>query len=215
MQQNTILPYLVFIKPNFPWNQLLTMDSMLNWRASGILRNIFLYILEEIRFNRPLSFSSFWTLQVKLSKCGLVFPAQEGLKIRGCQLWFGGHNLPTLVEIGLTDLPKSGGGGGLGNPAPPGTTSLGLSTLTCQIIVQQILLFFGRKNAYTTLLGPTRLLISENIPSKPDFHLHKWEKNPSYTALLWPTRLLISEKSATYMINWYYTNIWQVRVDKI
>ena len=117
MQQNTILPYLVFIKPNFPWNQLLTMDSMLNWRASGILRNIFLYILEEIRFNRPLSFSSFWTLQVKLSKCGLVFPAQEGLKIRGCQLWFGGHNLPTLVEIGLTDLPKSGGGAW-----QPGTT---------------------------------------------------------------------------------------------
>ena len=24
---------------------------------------------------------------------------------------FGGHNLPTLVEIGLTDLPKSGGAG--------------------------------------------------------------------------------------------------------
>ena len=28
-------------------------------------------------------------------------------------------------------------------------------------MVQQILLFFGEKNTYTTLLGPTRLLISE------------------------------------------------------
>jgi hypothetical protein len=46
-------------------------------------------------------------------------------------------------------------------------------TLTCQIIVQQILLFFWEKNTYTTLLGPTRLLISEIFPPKPDFHLHK------------------------------------------
>ena len=50
-------------------------------------------------------------------------------------------------------------------------------TLTCKIIVQQILFFFGEKNTYTTLLGPTRLLISEIFPSKPDFHLYKWEKN--------------------------------------
>ena len=34
-----------------------------------------------------------------------------------------------------------------------------LSTLTCRIIVQQILLIFWEKNTYTTLLGPTRLLI--------------------------------------------------------
>ena len=46
-------------------------------------------------------------------------------------------------------------------------------TLTCQIIVQQILLIFWEKNTYTTLLGPTRLLISEIFPSKPDFHLYK------------------------------------------
>ena len=47
-------------------------------------------------------------------------------------------------------------------------------TLTCQmIIVQQILLIFGDKNTYTTLLGPTRLLISEILPSKSDFQLHK------------------------------------------
>ena len=27
----------------------------------------------------------------------------------GVPVLFGGHNLPLLVEIGLTDLPKSGG----------------------------------------------------------------------------------------------------------
>jgi len=40
----------------------------------------------------------------------------------------------------------------------------GLYTLTCQIIVQQILLFFWEINTYTTLLGPTRLLNSEVFP---------------------------------------------------
>ena len=35
---------------------------------------------------------------------------------------FGGHNLPPLVEIGLTNLPKSGGA--LAPPVPPGTTGL-------------------------------------------------------------------------------------------
>jgi hypothetical protein len=39
----------------------------------------------------------------------LITGLQEGLKIRGCQYLCGGHNLPLLVEIGLTDLPKSGG----------------------------------------------------------------------------------------------------------
>jgi hypothetical protein len=52
-------------------------------------------------------------------------------------------------------------------------TKFVLSTLTCQIIVQQILLLFGKKNTYTTLLGPTRLSISEIFPSEPDFHLLK------------------------------------------
>ena len=70
----------------------------------------------------------------------------------------------------------------------------------------------GKNPSYTALLGPTRLLISEIFPLKPDFHLYKWEKNPFYTALLRPTRLLISEKSATYTIKWSYTINWQVRV---
>ena len=55
------------------------------------------------------------------------------------------------------------------------------------------LIIFLEKNTYTSLLGPTRLLISDIFPSKPDFHLYKREK-------IIPTRLLISEKSATYTI---------------
>ena len=35
------------------------------------------------------------------------------------------------------------------------------------------LIIFWEKNINTTLLGPTRLLISEIFPSKPDFHLKK------------------------------------------
>ena len=35
------------------------------------------------------------------------------------------------------------------------------------------LIIFWEKNTYTTLLGPTRLLISDIFPSKPDFHLYK------------------------------------------
>ena len=88
-----------------------------------------------------------------------------------------------------------------------------VSTLTCQIIVQQILFFFGEKNTYTTLLGPTCLLISEIFPSKPDFHLHKWEKILPKQPHDRPTYIfLISEKSATYTTKWSYTIIWQVRV---
>jgi hypothetical protein len=91
---------------------------------------------------------------------------------------------------------------------PEGRNFRTLHTLTCQIIVQQILLIFWEKNTYTTLLRPTCLLISEIFPSKPDFHLYKWEK-------IQPTRLLISEKSATYTIKWSYRIIWQVRVPSV
>ena len=40
----------------------------------------------------------------------------------GVPVLFGGHNLPPLGEIGLTDLPKCGGA--MAPPAPPGTTDL-------------------------------------------------------------------------------------------
>ena len=54
-------------------------------------------------------------------------------------------------------------------------------TLTCQIIMQQILLFFEKKNTYTTLLGPTRSLISE----KSATYTIKW----SYT-IIWQVRVV-------------------------
>ena len=38
-----------------------------------------------------------------------------------------------------------------------------------------LIIFLG-KHTYTTLLGPTLLLIFEIFPSKSDFHLHKREK---------------------------------------
>ena len=89
-------------------------------------------------------------------------------------------------------------------------------TLTCLIIVQQTFFFFEKNphliSNYMTLIGRIRVLISEIFLSKPDFHLHKWEKNSSYTTLLRPKRLSISEKSTTYTIKWSYTIIWQVRV---
>ena len=40
----------------------------------------------------------------------------------GKSVLFAGHNLPTLVEIGLTDLPKFRGAMAL--PAPQGTTGM-------------------------------------------------------------------------------------------
>ena len=40
----------------------------------------------------------------------------------GVPVLFGEHNLPTLVEIGLTDLPKFGAA--MAPSAPPGTTGL-------------------------------------------------------------------------------------------
>ena len=83
--------------------------------------------------------------------------------------------------------------------------------LTCQIIVHQILLFFGKKN----LRNLIRTYIFINVW---DFSIKTWfspiwvRKNPSYTALLRPTYLLFTEKSATYTIKWSCTIIWQVRV---
>ena len=44
----------------------------------------------------------------------------------GVPVLFCGHNLPPLVEIGLTDLPKNGGA--MAPPAPPGTTGLGVAS---------------------------------------------------------------------------------------
>ena len=52
----------------------------------------------------------------------------------GVPVLFGGHNLPPLVEIGLTDRPKFGGA--MAPPAPPGTTGL-----SCGLPISNLLLF--------------------------------------------------------------------------
>ena len=43
----------------------------------------------------------------------------QGLKIWGGHIVLGGDNVPPLVEIGLTDLPKSGRGHVPPRPPPP------------------------------------------------------------------------------------------------
>ena len=50
----------------------------------------------------------------------------------GVPILYGGHNLPPIVEIGLTDLPKFGGT--MASPAPPGTTGLYLFTMAIPVV---------------------------------------------------------------------------------
>ena len=54
----------------------------------------------------------------------VLIRAVGGSENSGVPVLYGGHNLPPLVEIGLTDLPKFGGA--MAPPAPPGTTGLSL-----------------------------------------------------------------------------------------
>ena len=44
-----------------------------------------------------------------VEKCVNIAGPSQGLKIRGGLVVLGGENVPPLVEIGLTDLPKTGG----------------------------------------------------------------------------------------------------------
>ena len=61
----------------------------------------------------------------------------------GVPVLFGGHNLPPVVEIGLTDLLKSGGA--MAPPAPPRTTSLGRapSEPSVQPLLSMPIIFYG------------------------------------------------------------------------
>ena len=56
--------------------------------------------------------------------------AVRGSENPGVPVSFGGHNMPPLVEIGFTDLPKSGVT--VAPPALPGKTSLSL-TVTVEV----------------------------------------------------------------------------------
>ena len=71
-----------------------------------------------------------------------------------------------------------------------------IHTATCQIIVQQILLFFGKKHTYTNLLGPIPLSIFEIFPSKPDFQLYKWEK-----ILPTPPKTILDDLRKIYVVS--------------
>ena len=54
----------------------------------------------------------------------------------GVPVLYGGHNLLPLVEIGLIDLPKSGGA--MASPAPSGTTGLEVSeTFALNVFFQE------------------------------------------------------------------------------
>ena len=59
----------------------------------------------------------FWIVWVKWNSRAIGRSENPGVPVL-----FDGHNLPHLVEIGLTDLQKSEGV--MGTPAPPGTTGL-------------------------------------------------------------------------------------------
>ena len=63
----------------------------------------------------------------------LCFRAVGRSENSGVPVSFGGHNLPPpLVEIGLTDLPKSGVA--MAPPAPPGTTPLVVKAVTTTVV---------------------------------------------------------------------------------
>jgi hypothetical protein len=48
--------------------------------------------------------------ETEILASSIVFTAVGRSENPGVPVLFGGHNLPPQVEIGLTDLPKSGGG---------------------------------------------------------------------------------------------------------
>ena len=79
----------------------------------------------------------------------------------GVPVLFGGHNLSPLVEVGLTDLPKSGGA--MVAPEPPGITGL-LITLKVNpnllvTFTLQAALLFTTKNGLISLFGLSNFLL--------------------------------------------------------
>ena len=85
-------------KPDFIKKNILKKYGITENKLTGILRNQ--------KLTNPLKTA--------------IHRAVGGSENTGVPLIFGGHNLPHLVEVGLTDLPKSGVA--MAPPAPPGTT---------------------------------------------------------------------------------------------
>ena len=68
-----------------------------------------------------------------MDKCNMCYFRAVGRSVNPeGPVLFDGHNLSPLVEIGLTDLPKSGGA--IAPPAPPGTTPLS-SAVLCSLLL--------------------------------------------------------------------------------
>ena len=72
--------------------------------------------------NHPLNQTLFMTENPEADVASYSQPAQGRAVGRSENPGGGGHKLPSLSDIALTDLLKSGGGGGNG-PRPPGSDS--------------------------------------------------------------------------------------------
>ena len=98
---------------NFNHSVLLRLPRLL-------LRLNFVLYTEQLQYGSEI----FWYLKFLRRVSSLVVPyrAVGRSENPGVPVLFGGYNLPPLVEIGLTDLPKFGGA--MAPPAPPGTTGL-------------------------------------------------------------------------------------------
>ena len=67
---------------------------------------------------RNVAYSTALDTKIRLNSAEAVARSEN----LGVPLSFGGQNLPLLVEIGLSDLPKYGGT--MAPPSSPGTTGL-------------------------------------------------------------------------------------------
>ena len=75
----------------------------------GLLRKSELYKVVSLDFCQAMTFFDYYRAVGRSENPGVP-------------VLFGGHNLPPVVEIGITDLPKYGDA--MAPPAPPGTTGL-------------------------------------------------------------------------------------------
>ena len=128
------MPILMFSPVSTFGDQSLVI-SLLPYQISGIYWIILLSTNAFIHQSSCLLFISIFLTKFPLEismKCNITHPIHATFynwfsKVArfenpGVLVLFGGHNLPSLVEIGLTDLSEFGGA--MASPAPPGTTGL-------------------------------------------------------------------------------------------
>ena len=102
------------------------------------MKNLDLYYARKLEQGHIRKYLSKSKNLVKTENATLQYISgpSQGLKIRGGHVILGGENVPPLVEIGLTDLPKSGCA--MAHPAHPGTTGLNMQVLKESIKTQVI-----------------------------------------------------------------------------